>query len=91
MKCDNNIVLDKIQEDIMEIKINLADHMARTKASEDRLTMVENRFFDNEQKQYDRYDQMDKSNKAFTYKVLVGFVLAGFLPFLLKILGVVGG
>jgi len=88
MKCENSDVINKIQEDISDIKENLAEHMARTKASEDRLTMVENRFFDNEQKQFDRFMTMDKANKAFTYKVLVGFVMAGLLPFLLKLLGV---
>jgi hypothetical protein len=89
MKCENQEAIAKIQEDISDIKENLAEHMARTKASEDRLTLIENKLLDKDQIQYDRFMQMDKANKAFTYKVLVGFVMAGLLPFLLKLLGIV--
>lgn len=89
MKCENNEAINSIKDDIQEIKVNLVEHMARTKASEDRLALIENKLLDKDQMQYDRFMQMDKANKAFTYKVLVGFVATGLLPFLLKLLGIV--
>ena len=87
MNCDNKDEITEIRKDISLIKENLGEHMARTKASEDRLAMVENRFFDGQDKAYTRFMEMDKANKAFTYKVLIGAIVAGLLPFLLKILG----
>ncbi len=94
MKCENSETLERIlntQDKLIEgqnaINVNLSEHMARTKASEDRLALIENKLLDKDQIQYDRYDRMDKANKAFTYKVLVGFVMAALVPFLLKLLG----
>ena len=87
MKCENNEAINSIREDIHEIKLDLATHMARTKASEDRLELIEDKLLARDDVHYQRYQDMDKANKAFTYKVLVGFVMAALLPFLLKLLG----
>lgn len=80
--------ISQAKEDAVLVKLDLARHISRTEVCENRLELIENKFFDNQDKQYQRFMEIDKANKGFTYKVLTGFVLVGLLPFLLKLLGI---
>ena len=77
--------LKEIKEDISEIKMTavkqqaiLEEHIRRTEALE---TLVKN-----QDSMFARFERMDAKNKAFVYKVLIGAVVTGLLPFLVKIL-----
>jgi hypothetical protein len=78
-KCGAQDSLVEIKQDIREIKENLSEHMARTAANEAQLEILRN-FIREQPNMFDRFERMDKTNKVFVYKILIGGVVTGLLP-----------
>lgn len=84
-ECNQEDSIETIKEDIGEIKVILtkqegilSEHIRRTEALE--------KIVNNNAEMFDRFERMDNKNKAFVYKVLIGAIVGGLLPFLLKLL-----
>jgi hypothetical protein len=93
--------MSDLKEEIAEIKVDIRDikdqlssnaivtakQQAILEEHMKRSEMLE-KIVNNQGNVFDRFERMDKANKSFVYKVLIGAIVSGLLPFLIQLLAI---